>query len=96
MTKQEREERQYRKMAFNSAEFEAGRRAKLVMQKWPKFYNAHEAFATLLEEVDELKAHVWMKQGKRDLKAMRSECLDVALVALRMAAEVCNEERGRR
>lgn len=70
---------------------EAGRASVL----WPPFNSAHEGFAVLLEEVDELKAHVWMKQSRRDLEAMRAEAIQVAAMALRFAAEVCTEERGR-
>jgi hypothetical protein len=64
--------------------------------KWPTYNSAHEAFGVLLEEVDELKRHVWTKQRNRDLAGMRGECLDVAAVAIRFAAETCDEERGRK
>lgn len=36
------------------------------MAKWPAFNSAHEGFAVLLEEVEELKAHVWTNQKRRD------------------------------
>ena len=67
-----------------------------ALAKWGRHNSAHEGFAVLLEEVDELKAHVWTKQKNRDLAAMRSEAIDVAAVALRFADELCTEERGRR
>jgi hypothetical protein len=65
-------------------------------EKWGAFNSAHEGFAVLLEEVEELKAHVWTKQHHRDLKAMRKEAMQVAAMALRFMTEVCDEKRGRR
>lgn len=63
--------------------------------KWPGFNSAHEGYAVLAEEVDELWAHVKTNQRKRDLPAMRKEAIQVAAMALRFAAEVSNETRGR-
>lgn len=63
---------------------------------WPAMNSAHEGFAVLKEEVDELWDHVKTKQGKRDLKAMRKEAIQVAAMALCFAAEVCGEEVGRK
>lgn len=58
--------------------------------------SAHEGFAVLAEEVDELWDHVKMKQKNRDLNEMRKEAIQVAAMAVAFAAEVCNETRGRR
>lgn len=66
------------------------------VSNWPKFNSAHEGFAVLLEEVDELKAHVWTRQDKRDLQSMRKEAKQVAAMALRFMLEVCGEETGRK
>lgn len=63
---------------------------------WPKFNSAHEGFAVLLEEVDELKAHVWTNQKRRDLVAMQKEAIQVAAMAIRFAEEVCDEIQGRK
>lgn len=71
------------------AEIEAAR------AKFGPMRSAHEGFAIINEEFDELKAHVWMKQKHRDLIAMRKEAIQIAAMALCFAAEVCNEEVGR-
>lgn len=60
---------------------------------WPPFNSAHEGYAVLLEEVDELWDHVKTNQKRRDLQAMRKEAIQVAAMALRFAADVCSEER---
>jgi hypothetical protein len=65
-------------------------------ENWPPFNSAHEGFAVLLEEVEELKSHVWTNQKRRDLKAMRKEAMQVAAMALRFMTEVCDEDTGRK
>lgn len=67
-----------------------------AMQNWPTFNSAHEGFAVLNEEFDELKAHVWTNQKKRNIDEMKKEAIQVAAMAMRFAIEVCNEERGRK
>lgn len=67
-----------------------------AVEAWPPMNSAHEAYGVLQEEVDEFKAIVFQKQKNRDLQAMRKELIQIAAVALRSAAEVCDELRGRK
>lgn len=83
------------KYELSQAILDAHAEAERAATLWPPFHSAHEGFGVLLEEVDELKAHVWTKQTNRDLAAMRVEAIQVAAVALRIAAEVCSDQRGR-
>lgn len=64
--------------------------------RWPPMNSAHEGYAVLAEEMDELWQHVKTKQSKRDLSAMKKEAIQVAAMALRFAMDVCNETRGRK
>jgi hypothetical protein len=76
--------------------FKIDRECRDAMENWPCFNSAHEGFGVLYEEFDELKAHVWTNQKRRDLVAMKKEAIQVAAMALRFAVEICNEERGRK
>lgn len=67
-----------------------------VNSKWKAFASAHEGYAVVLEELDELWEHVKAKQGTRDLAAMRKEAIDVAVAAIRFATDLCDEESRRR
>jgi NTP pyrophosphatase (non-canonical NTP hydrolase) len=71
---------------------EAAGEAVTAVNNWPVMNSAHEAYAVLLEEMDELWDHVKTNQKKRDLPAMKKEAIQVAAMALRFAAEVCTEE----
>ncbi|MGB0817783.1 MAG: hypothetical protein ACPGQQ_02665 [Candidatus Puniceispirillaceae bacterium] len=67
-----------------------------AIKNWPQFNSAHEGYAVLAEEVDELWSHVKTNQKRRDIEAMKAEAIQVAAMAMRFALEVCNEERGRK
>jgi hypothetical protein len=45
--------------------------------------SAHEAYAVILEELDEFKAEVWKKTRERDWAAMRAELIQLAAMAIR-------------
>ena len=63
--------------------------------KWPPMHSAHEAYAVLLEKVDELWDHVKVNQKRRDLVEMRKEAVQVAAMALRFVRDICDAGRGR-
>ena len=54
-----------------------------------EFNSAHEGYAVILEELDELKAEVWKKRQERDRGAMRAEAIQIAAMAVRFALEIC-------
>lgn len=56
--------------------------------KHADMHSAHEGYAVILEELDELKAEVWMRD--HDVAAMRKEALHVAAMALRFVVDVCD------
>jgi hypothetical protein len=51
--------------------------------------SAHEGYAVILEELDELKAEVWKKPINRDREVMAKEAIQVAAMALRFLVDVC-------
>lgn len=56
-----------------------------AMAKFPSFNTAHEGYAVLLEEMDELWAEVKKKQGASGRpEAIRKEAIQVAAMALRL------------
>jgi|ERR1019366_114883 hypothetical protein len=52
-------------------------------QKHGPLHSAHEAYAVLLEEVEEFKAEVFKRANDRDPYAMRDELVQVAAMAMR-------------
>jgi len=61
----------------------------LALSAYPAFHSAHEGYAVLKEEVDELWDQVKLKQSKRDPEAMQRECIQIAAMAVRFALEIC-------
>lgn len=54
------------------------------------FKSAHEGYAVLLEEVDELWDEVKKKRHERDKVHMRRECIQIAAMAMKFARSICD------
>ena len=68
---------------------------KHATEKFGKFHNAHEGYAVLLEEVDELWENVKLNQGIRDrLEKIYKEAIQVAAMAIRIIHDCCSDEKG--
>ena len=63
-----------------------------AMVKYPEpFHSAHEGFAFMDEERDELWEEVKVKQGHRNTPKMQKEAIQVAAMAIRFLIE-CSED----
>lgn len=57
------------------------------------FASAHEGYAVILEELDELWIEV--KRRHKDLPAMRKEAIQVGAMAMRFLVDVCTGEEAK-
>lgn len=57
----------------------------------PDYSSAHEAFAVLLEEVEEFKEQVWFKRAHGSKQKMVNELVQVAAVSVKYAAQLQRE-----
>lgn len=73
---------------------EVGSEVKRANAKHAPMNSAHEAYAVLLEEVDEFKEQVWKQQKNRDLEEMRNELIQVAAMAVRAICDLNLAEAG--
>lgn len=55
----------------------------------PEFHSYHEGYAVLLEEVDELWAAIKLKPGMRNPEYIKAEATQVAAMAIRFVADLC-------
>jgi len=59
-------------------------------EKYGPFNSAHEGYAILLEEVDELWDEIKKRPSERSVEAMRAEAVQVAAMALRFIVDVAS------
>lgn len=83
-------------MTLESVAAEAVAEADRAAALWPPFNSGLEGYAILLEEVEELKFHVFTNQKRRDLDGMRQEAVHTAAMALRFLYDTCGAVSHRR
>jgi hypothetical protein len=71
-----------------------GREVKAAEAKFPEMNSAHEAFAVMQEEIDEVWEIVKQKQSVRDLDHLQKELVQVAAMAVRFI-KMIQAGRGR-
>jgi hypothetical protein len=59
--------------------------AHVIREHGEHYHSAHEGWAVMFEEVDELWGEVRKKRKNRDPKNMRRECIQIACCALKFA-----------
>lgn len=74
---------------------QVGHEVRQAQAIWPPLNSAHEGYAVLMEEVDELWTEIKVNQKRRDLVKMRAEAVQVAAMAVRFIRNVCDGGRGR-
>lgn len=65
-----------------------GQEVMRARSKFAAFNSAHEGYAVILEELDELWEEVKLKRTMRDVERMRSETVQVAAMAVRFLTDV--------
>lgn len=61
-------------------------------KRFKPFNSAHEGYAVLREEVDELWEEVKKKRAHRSHDAMRKEAVQIAAMAIRFIRDVCRPD----
>jgi hypothetical protein len=65
--------------------------------RYPPMHSAHEGWAVIREEYLELEEALRMRQGDPERPGrIRAEAIQVAAMALRLAADVCDDEEAAR
>lgn len=64
----------------------------LARSKYPAMNSAHEGYATILEELDELWDEVKRRPDRVSKRKMRREAIQVAAMAIRFILDVTDKE----
>jgi chromosome segregation ATPase len=60
--------------------------------KFPPYNSAHEGYAVIKEELDELWEHVRTRDENRNVEEMAQEAIQVATTAVRFVIDVCKKQ----
>lgn len=63
-----------------------------AVKKHPPINSAHEGYAVILEELDELFDEVKKQTKNRNIDNMRKEVIQIAAMAMRFIIDVCDKE----
>lgn len=63
-----------------------------AMERYPAMASAHEGWAVILEEMDELWDEVKKSPKNRDPEAMKAEAIQLAAMAMRFLIDVCKTD----
>jgi len=61
----------------------------------PPFNSAHEGWAVIMEEVDELWEEVRKKKANRSVAHMKKEAKQIAAMGLRFIIDICDDDNQR-
>ena len=78
--------------AMLAASQEVMQECRRAQVRFAPFNSAHEGFAVLKEEVDELWDEVKKNRSKRCKRLMRVEAMQVAAMAVRFMSELCTDD----
>jgi hypothetical protein len=62
---------------------------KRAVSKFGPFASAHEGYAVMLEEMDELWDEIKKSPANRDTQSMRNEAIQLAAMAYRFLIDIC-------
>ena len=78
--------------AYTIAEFYIRNEYRNAVEKYSAMASAHEGYAILKEELDELWDEIKKKNADHNLDLMRKEAIQVAAMAIRFIIDVCDKE----
>lgn len=63
-----------------------------ALEVYPPMNTAHEGWAVIMEELEELKQEVFKKPSQVSKEEMKKEAVQVAAMAIRFITDICERE----